>query len=342
MAARASHFCRIPFEKIEIAANGDVFLCNPGWLQKPAGNLNDSSIEEIWKNETAKALRTSVQDGSFRHCSSEMCPHLQALDSGVNPSPHSPLENAPRKEVPIGPLSVNIAFDLTCNLSCPSCRKETIVARLGSPELQRVEKAASQLIEALPKIGLLKMSGNGDPFASRSYWRVLTAMDRKLHPHLRVILNTNGLLFTADRWKELHKAHGLIDTVEISIDAASAETYALNRRGGSFETLLERLDFIAKLRSENSMRRFVISFVVQTNNFKEMPAFVELGRKLNADAILFHRLANWGSFPEAVFSNRSIHRKDHPKHGEFLEILANPIFAEKDVFLGNLSSLRKT
>ena len=344
---RKAHFCHAPFEKIEILATGDVYLCCPGWLPTVVGNLNKQTLKEIWNSPKALELRASVTDGSFKHCSSQMCPHLQTIDSYGHLPAYSPIDTFANPRTPVpknapsdGPREVNLAFDLTCNLSCPSCRRETIVFRPGTAEWQQAEKTANEVILALPHIRRLKLAGNGDPFASRLYWKILTTIDRELHPNLRVVLHTNAILFNADRWKELSKAHGLIDTVEVAIDAATAETYAMNRRGGSFETLLERLNFVSKLRSENSIRRLLISFVVQTNNFREMPAFVELGRSLKADTIIFNRISDWGTFPPAIFANRSIHRNDHPLHGEFRDVVSENIFGESDVFLGNLSEFR--
>ncbi len=128
--------------------------------------------------------------------------------------------------------------------------------------------------------------------------------------------------------------------MEVSIDAASGETYALNRRGGSFETLVERLEFIGKLRAEKKLQRLLISFIVQANNFHEMREFVELGRRVHADTVIFSRLNDWGTFPHAVLTSRSIHRPDHPRHQELLTVLSDAIFDSPDVFLGNLSLLR--
>jgi hypothetical protein len=71
-----------------------------------------------------------------------------------------------------------------------------------------------------------------------------------------------------------------------------------------------------------------------------MPAFVELGRSVKADTMIFSRLNDWGSLPAGNFAARAIHRREHPKHADFLAILANPIFDEPGVFLGNLSEFR--
>ena len=41
---------------------------------------------------------------------------------------------------------------------------------------------------------------------------------------------------------------GFIKHAHISVDAAHPDTYAINRRGGSFAKLLENLEFISSLR----------------------------------------------------------------------------------------------
>ncbi len=345
---RKAHFCRAPFEKIEISATGDVHLCCPGWIRGPVGNLGTQTLAEIWNGEQAQEIRASVRDGSFSNCNSQTCPHLHALDAGARLAQYSPIEayETPSSEharnvgegvVPPGPLEINCSFDLTCNLSCPSCRREPTVWRPGMPQFQQAEKMANEIIRALPRIHRLKLAGNGDPFASRLYWKILKSINRTLHPKLRVILHTNAQLFTKERWKEISPAHGSIDTVEVSIDAADGATYALNRRGGNFEILLERLRFIAELRGQKAFRKLLVSFVVQENNFREMPAFVELGRTLGADTIIFSRLTDWGTFPPAIFTSRSIHLADHPLHNEFVNVISAPMFTDKDVFVGNLN-----
>lgn len=352
---RKKHFCRIPFEKIEILAGGEVFLCCPGWLRKPIGNLNETPLLELWKNGVAQEIRQSMYDGTFQFCDANLCPHLQALDSGAKPAIYSPIENREHPSssyietllsrvegsVPNGPREVVVGFDLTCNLSCPSCRREPIVFRPGQPSWQQADKMATELINAYPLIRRLKLAGNGDPFASRIYARMLNALDAEKYPRLLVTLHTNGLLFTPDRWKELQKGQACIDTVEVSVDAGSPETYALNRRGGSFDVLLERLEFIGKLRKEKKLKRLLLSFVVQTNNFHEMKDFVQLGRRFHADTIIFSRLNNWGTFPPSVLASRSIHLADHPRHAEFLEAMGDPALDGPDVFFGNLSEFRR-
>ena len=76
--------------------------------------------------------------------------------------------------------------------------------------------------------------------------------------------------------------------------------------------------------------------VVQQNNYREMPAFVELGRRFNADIIYFSRLSDWGSFTEGELKWRQIHDKRHIEFNEFVQTLRKPILQDKDIELGNL------
>jgi hypothetical protein len=42
--------------------------------------------------------------------------------------------------------------------------------------------------------------------------------------------------------------------------------------------------------------KFIIHYVVQKNNYKEMPLMVELSKKYLADHIWFNRITNWNTF----------------------------------------------
>src|SRR5687767_4602616 len=82
---RESLFCSKPFEFLDVGAHprrGDAYLCCPSWLPKPAGNLSKSSVEEVWNGESARSIRRSILDGSFRHCSTN-CPFLGSVTGPV-------------------------------------------------------------------------------------------------------------------------------------------------------------------------------------------------------------------------------------------------------------------
>jgi hypothetical protein len=86
----------------------------------------------------------------------------------------------------------------------------------------------------------------------------------------RIHLHTNGLLWTQRIWEKIPaETRALIRSATISIDAATPATYAENRRGGDFPTLLGRLSFIAELRTEGPLDYLEIH-IVQANNHREI------------------------------------------------------------------------
>ena len=131
-------------------------------------------------------------------------------------------------------------------------------------------------------------------------------------------------------------AHPLIEEIAISIDAASAQTYAVNR-GGNYERLLENLAFISELRRNWNISSFRLNFVVQANNFREMPDFVELGLQLGVDRILFQKLVNANNAGMSDFENRAVHLAGHPDHKEFRELLLGERFIDPIVDLYTIS-----
>jgi hypothetical protein len=82
-----------------------------------------------------------------------------------------------------------------------------------------------------------------------------------------------------------------------------------------------------------------IHMVVQANNFREMPAFVEIGARFAADRIYFSRLDQWGTFSKDEYRQRAVHRPEHPEHRELLAVLADSSLDDPRVELGNLSVL---
>lgn len=140
-------------------------------------------------------------------------------------------------------------------------------------------------------------------------------------------------------WKTIPgEIQQIVKTAEISIDAASSETYSKNRRGGSFERLLENLKFISTLHESIPMDWVGISMVVQENNFREMPDFVRLSKRFGF-GVYFSKLVDWGTFTKDEFTHRAVHLSSHPRYKEFIALLKDKIFNDPLVCLGNLTEI---
>ncbi|NOT39082.1 MAG: hypothetical protein HOP13_01160 [Alphaproteobacteria bacterium] len=341
VAARAG-FCPRPFESLGIDAQGKLRVCCEDWLTTPIGDIRSGGLAEQWNSQTAVAIRDSILDGSYRFCDSRQCPDLV---KGTLPA-FEALPKGFQRWVAEGrtvmsnlPATLSLGYDPTCNLKCPTCRSDFIVLK-GEAFQRALAVHRSVVSELLPAARQAIVTGHGDAIASRIYREFLRNLDASKFPNLRIIVLSNGLNFDARMWETFSAAHSAIMGASISVDAATPETYKLNR-GGSFEKLVGNLRFLGELRRSGKIDFLEISFVVQANNFAEMVDFIGLAREVGCSSILFMKLIRWpGTFSETEFANRAVQESDHPLHQEFLEFLQQPIFESSDVDLSNLSHLR--
>jgi MoaA/NifB/PqqE/SkfB family radical SAM enzyme len=326
---------------------GDVFFCCQSWLPQSIGNVAEQPVKEVWNSGAAQDIRRSILDGSFRHCQADKCPYLQRVDGPVQRAVEvtdDRLRAVIRDEVtelPFGPTEIICCFDQSCNLSCPSCRAGIIMETAHADAILHVQARLES--EALKDARLLYITGSGDPFGSPFFRRWLQTMKRTSMPNLeRIHLHTNGLLWTPRIWSSIPaETRSLVKAATISVDAATPGTYAENRRGGEFPTLLERLAFIAGLRRDGPLDFLEIHMTVQANNFGEMPAFVELGRQHHCDRVTFHKLLDWETFAPAEYAARAVQFPGHPRHQELLDTLYHPALLDPIVYLSNFTDLRQ-
>jgi pyruvate-formate lyase-activating enzyme len=344
-------FCAQPFTRFEVLGGGgergDVFFCCQNWITKSIGNMVEKPVEEVWNSKAARDIRRSILDGSFKYCRADLCPYLQRVDGPVQrveDVTDARLLDIIRKEltiVPFGPSDVICCFDQSCNLSCPTCRTHLIMETAHGEAILNIQKRLEN--EVMAEARLLYITGSGDPFGSPYFRHWLQTMKRSSMPKLeRIDLHTNGLLWTKRIWESIpDETRTLIRSATISIDAATHETYAVNRRGGDFDTLLERLAFIGDLRKRGQLDYLEIHMTVQANNYREMLEFVALGRRHHCDRVAFHQMLDWGTFSPEEYSARAIQRPHHPEYAAFLAVLTDTRLDDPIVYLSNLTDLKQ-
>ncbi len=330
-------FCARPFEHFETAVGGDVYVCCPSWLPRPIGNLADGSWEKIWGSDAALEIRESIIDGSFRYCSPRFCHPIteRRLTERVSLTDQ---ELADYREK--SPSSAVFSHDLSCNLSCPSCRTEKI--SVGNSEQAQytnlVNDTLMPLMEMCQEVGI---TGSGDPFGSIHFRGLIKEYCATHEGPRKIDLYTNAVLLDEKAWKWL-KLSGNVRAITVSIDAATQETYKIVRRGGDFHRLLKNLEFLGNLRARGEFDWLSLAFVVQRTNYREMPAFVEMGRKFNADRVAFWNIRNWGTYSIGEFMEHAVAQDSHPDHELFKEVMADPLLADPICSLNDLSSFRET
>lgn len=331
-------YCPMPFESVTINEDGSCWQCCSSSLPYSIGNLYENTFEEIWQSDTAKTIRESILDFSFKYCNHSVCCDIsdnQLLDStGVPPTTTYPTH-------------IFFNTDRSCNLSCPSCRTEKIYDFEGD-DYERKKEMFYKIINYLfatphDQEIVLDITGSGDPFGSKIFREFLTTFDPTPWPNLILDIQTNGVMLTPTNWNRISKWHKKIRALRISFDAGTEETYNITRRGGNWNVLLDNCKFLNAQLDTYKNVYVIIRYVVQDLNYKEMSKHVQLivDNYNNFYSIDFQLVFDWGTWDKETYEQRAIWRTDHPMHNDFLETIKDPILTHEKVKLGNIRNFLK-
>jgi hypothetical protein len=322
MTNKSKLICTAPFSYTEVY-DDKQFLCCPSWL--PVDVNDGNGIVSSFNSEKSKEIRESILDGSYKYCNEIECPHLARLKSNKMP-PNFVLKTEENIEYYGNlkyPSIVNFCFDRSCNFQCPSCRNELI--NYVREERKSVDLKLNEVEnEISPYVKRLYLSGTADPFFSSSFRKFLLNLDTEKFKNLQTIhFHTNASLWTKKLWDKLSNIHKYVKSCEISIDAATKDTYENKTRiGGNWETLHENLKFITLI---PTLKYYTFSFVVQDNNYKEMYDFyimIENYMKLRVDKIKWEVkttvITNWGTYTDEEFQKKDVSSSKHEEHQNFL------------------------
>lgn len=318
--------CNVPNYTLIVDFLGNCLLCEcDGWLPIPVGKVEDfNTIEEIFASPQAVVIQQDVSQGNFSWCAIDHCGirHSDKLKSHLT-------------------LSINI--DESCNLHCPSCRRQPIMINQG-PEFENKIKAIEKILkwlESYDKKIHIKISGNGDPLASH----IMRPLIKKFVPKSSQTFTifTNGLLI-----KKQLAGLPILDHVKqftISVDAGIAETYHDVRRPGNWKVLLENFDYIRDIGKQNIT---TLNFAVQNKNYKDLPDFVDLCHKYGFSGNV-HQLDDWGTWGQmdsiikdewtiknGIFSDHDVLDKHHPNHNDARDVIMNLVGSRDIKFSHNL------
>src|SRR5579862_1497907 len=325
-------FCPAPFTTYNSCSSSDAADATPsvyacccnGWLPYPLDGFREyGHWEDIWNGAVAQEIRRSVHDGDFTYCSRRICPHIVngTLPSKKEMVSHPLFGNIVASrltKIDVAPKQVYLCHDRSCNLACPTCRTEIFTAKTELRD--HLDRYMDDTVLPMLRQGgaHVSMTGSGDPFASKHFRRTLAKLAPEEYPGTRLELLTNGLLLTSREWQSIGRARAMVQTISVSIDAATKETYEEVRRPGKWETILANMEFIGRLRRDHEIRHLIVNFVVQRRNYLEMPHFVELGEAWGADKIQFQRLWNFGAYKDNELAENDVADSAHPLHADYL------------------------
>lgn len=317
-------FCPRPFTELTVGPHA-YYLCCPGWGDFEIA-LHPADVEEIWNSKKVQDIRASILDGSFSHCTS--CPNLIQILYSSKPKFGPVLSKEMAAEHPFysevmnknlvvldrSPVEISMAANRTCNLACPSCR--TKVVRDKTPYYD-IELVKSFLAQDDCTLETLWVSGSGDPLFNPDYREFLNSVTKEEYPNLNIHVQTNGLFAKKYLPEILEK--GVVRSVNVSVDAATKETYEKLRRGAKWERLLENLEYLSE-----APGFFSINMVGQKDNWREMEAFIEMGKRYKSQGVWFSAM-NLNCVSDTAGKNtildHAIHYPQHPEHQQFVAML---------------------
>lgn len=321
--------CWNPFE--ELRCGPTVYTtCCPVWLDTSAwigswGNYtNEIDIAtpwQIWNSETFQSLRRAVLERNFQ----KFCHKCSKL--GVNHL-EGPPEAWMQPVLAVPPRRIWLEHDRQCNLKCAICRPEKV--QRETHQDKRDAKIFEICEEFLPTATRLVTMTAGEPFASPSTLRILATTTK--YPNLEIHLYTNGLLLP-DKWHLLPEER--IVKLDISIDAATQSTYEILRYPGKWEKITRSLQFIKEKRDKGLIPDFQLIFVVQAQNYHEIPQFIQMCIELKTKCCVLNAVMQYHHSNEE-FARMNVCDERHPQHRDFLSVLSHPILQHPIVWCPSL------
>lgn len=330
--------CSVPRRDLHIYENGKVSFCCYTWLPHYIGNINQTSILEILESQKAKNIQKSTTFGNFKHCNEDLCPALVTLKKQNRVI--EPLSKQTHK-LDFKHLTLFLNYDKSCNLTCSSCRNDLIYFnKKNMPEgLRNTHNAVLENIDDLlaNKYELsLNITGSGDAFASELYSQLMNEVSNK--ESIKFCLQTNGILMNEQNvTPQIRKK---ILWLNVSVDAATNETYHKVRRGGKWSVLMNNIHWMNDEISRGGLdvlQGWQLNFIVQEENYHEIPMFLEWALSLSSKPQVWFNLINdWGHLPRKEFQQKAIWRAGHPQHQNFLNTLRQVPPVHSQVLYGNL------
>jgi sulfatase maturation enzyme AslB (radical SAM superfamily) len=120
-----------------------------------------------------------------------------------------------------------------------------------------------------------------------------------------------------------------LNSIGISIDGATKQTYESLRVGGKFEKIIENLEFLKEIKNFDVH----LHFVVQQENYHEIEEIIELGLKYDVDKIYLNKITDWNTIEN--FKEQAVWMKSHKENKNLLDIInkIKKMKFKKDFFL---------
>lgn len=276
--------CYAPFTSLFFDTHGNVLPCCKSW-EDPLGNVEQDSLDDIWRGARVNALRKLLIDYKFER-SCEFCGWQMEVGE-FQGSFASVFERFPVETlIPEWPRQLQFAGRPTCNLECIMCNGE-LSSRIRRRREHRAparnpygDKFFNDLRKYLPHLEYMEFFG-GEPFLTRECFRI---WDMMIEDGLstRCHVSTNGTLYNSRVERVLGK---LPFSITVSVDGATKETVEKVRYGADYYEIMKNI-VIFKNYTDRVGTSVTLSYCLMRQNWTEFFDFLILAEELGCSVFV--------------------------------------------------------
>jgi len=169
-----------------------------------------------------------------------------------------------------------------CNLKCRTCRNDFI-----TKHWDLTDDEINQFAYIARHCDLLALGGDGEFFMNPNYTRILNQDLRSDSQLCKIMIMTNGTMFTEKRWNLLpDTSKSLIHEIKITLDAATPETYEKVRGPVGWKMLMKNMPFILDLKKQYGFE-LASTYTISKYNVQDVEKFYDFARGLGFDNVMF-------------------------------------------------------
>ena len=185
------------------------------------------------------------------------------------------------------PLTMDIEPTTGCNFRCTMCQVSDPNFKAFNLDIDIFKK----VIDENKQLIKIKLQGMGEPFVNKKMFEMIKYANDN---GITVEFVSNGSLLDEKCIDQIINQD--IQTINISIDGATKETFESIRLKSNFEEVINNVKNLSnKLKSTKSKTEFVALCLVQKKNFNEINQIVTLCKSIGFHQLKFQvQLTGWG------------------------------------------------
>jgi len=281
-----NNICILPWTSVAIMPDGNVYPCCMSMHGTPMGNVNESSLEDIWNSEVSRGIRKDfLADKRLDMCSEcwkvedKGNFHSTRLWANKNFKHHfNLLDNTDDGKTDLNLIYTDIRFSNKCNLMCFYCgsifssKWEAFNKKVGRkvspiPKINKPENLLNSLIDNISKVEQIYLSGGEPSIMEESYTMLEAIIDMDLSKNIKLLLNSNmsNVIYRGKNfWDILSK----FKEVELAASIDEIEQRAeWIRYGEKWDNIMETNEYVAQYPNISVQYSPVVSMF----NFHRLP-----------------------------------------------------------------------